>query len=172
FFEAERGVAFSVQDAKNVEKFMTGMISHSGIEKIINFFQVLKIMCFSTTRRQLCTENYKIRLDTSANKRIAKVYNYIRENYNRHISLEDISKVAEMKPFSFSKYFKRNTGSGYIEYLNQVRANRACYLLRETVNTIHEIAKECGFSSVSNFNKQFKKILGISPTEYRAQHEP
>jgi len=169
FAEAEKGVAFSVQDAKTAEKILISMVSHSGIDKILDFFHLLKLMCNSTHRRQLSTENYKIGFERPANKIIAKVLSFIRENYNKHLTLKDVSNVADMKPFSFSKYFKKYTGTGFIEYLNQVRANRACYLLRETDTAIHDIAKDCGFFSVSNFNKQFKKIMGISPRSYRAQ---
>jgi len=169
FAEAEKGVAFSVQDAKTAEKILISMVSHSGIDKILDFFHLLKLMCNSTHRRQLSTENYKIGFERPANKIIAKVLSFIRENYNKHLTLKDVSNVADMKPFSFSKYFKKYTGTGFIEYLNQVRANRACYLLRETDTAIHDIVKDCGFFSVSNFNKQFKKIMGISPRSYRAQ---
>jgi len=97
------------------------------------------------------------------------VYNYIREHYFKPISLEKISKVANMTPYSFSRHFKKNYGAGFIEYLNRVRSNKACYLLRETDYHIHDIAVECGFSSISNFNKQFRKSEGISPSEYKAQ---
>ncbi len=168
--EASRGVAFSVQDAKEAEKYLTAMLQHSGVEKIINFLQVINLMCNSQSRRILSTNTFKSAFDTYTSKRMALVYNYIKDNFNKQISLESISTLVNLKPFSFSKYFKKSTGSGFVEYINQVRTNRACYLLRETYKTISEIARECGFKSVSNFNKQFRKITGISPREYRSQY--
>ncbi len=169
FDEAERGVCFSTQDAKNAEEYLNCMILHFGIDKIIDFFNILKILSYSEKRRELCTENYKIENNGMNNKRMTDVLNYIRENFSHPITLEEISRVAEMKPFSFGKYFKKYTGTGFINYVNQIRMNRASYLLRETSETIKIIAKECGFESISNFNKQFKKIFGISPKAYRAQ---
>jgi AraC-like DNA-binding protein len=74
-----------------------------------------------------------------------------------------------MSPIAFSRFFKRNSGVGFVEYINKVRTNKACYLLRETEYQVHDIAMECGFSSISNFNKQFRKAEGISPRDYRAQ---
>lgn len=74
-----------------------------------------------------------------------------------------------MSPFAFSRYFKKNSGAGFVEYVNQVRTNKACYLLRETEYQVHDIAIDCGFASISNFNKQFRKTVGISPRDYRAQ---
>jgi AraC-like DNA-binding protein len=169
FEEAERGIAFSVEDARKAEKHLVDMVSHSGIDKMIDFFCLLRIMCSAEKRRQLCSENYKMTFDERGNKRMTDVYTFIRENFHKQISLKEISQVASMSPFAFSRYFKKNSGAGFVEYLNQVRTNKACYLLRETEYQVHDIAIDCGFASISNFNKQFRKTVGISPRDYRSQ---
>jgi len=166
---AERGIAFSVDDAKKAEPHMIKMINNTGIDKMIDFFNVLKIMCTSEKKGFLCSENYMQAFDERGNKKMADVYTYIRENYFKPISLEKISRIAKMSPFTFSRFFKKNCGAGFVEYLNRVRTNKACYLLRETDYQIHDIAHECGFESISNFNKQFRKTEGFSPRDYRAQ---
>jgi AraC-like DNA-binding protein len=166
---AERGIGFSVEDAKKAEKHFIQMTSSRGIEKVIDFFCVLSILCASEKKVLLCSENYKQAYDERGNKTMADVYTYIRENYFKHLSLEKISKIARMSPFTFSRFFKKNCGAGFVEYLNRVRTNKACYLLRETDYQVQDIAVECGFASISNFNKQFRKTEGISPRDYRAQ---
>jgi AraC-like DNA-binding protein len=166
---AERGIGFSVEDAKKAEKHMIQMISNKGIDKIIDFFSVLRILCHAEKKILLCSENYKQAYDERGNKKMADVYTYIRENYFKSIPLEKIAKIARMSPFAFSRFFKQNSGAGFVEYLNRVRTNKACYLLRETDYQIHDIAVECGFASISNFNKQFRKTEGISPRDFRAQ---
>ena len=155
---AERGIGFSVEDAKKAEKHLVQMVSNNGINKMIDFFNVLRIMCDSEKTVLLCSENYKQAYDERGNKKMADVYTYIRENYFKPISLEKISKIARMSPFTFSRFFKKNCGAGFVEYLNRVRTNKACYLLRETDYQVHDIAVECGFVSISNFNKQFRKV--------------
>lgn len=167
--EAERGIIFPEQDARKAEKHMHQMVTNTGIDKIIDFFTLLKILCSSSGRATLCSENYKIAFDDNASRRISDVYTYIRENYFRPISLERIAKIAKMSPYAFSRYFKKQCGAGFVEYLNRVRTNKACYLLRETEYQVQDIATECGFASISNFNKQFRKTEGISPRDYRAQ---
>lgn len=167
--EADRGIIFSVEEAKKAEKHMTQMINNKGIDKIIDFFYLLRLMCSSKNRGYLCSENYKQAFDERGNKRMTDVYSFIRENYFKPISLEKISKIANMSPFAFSRFFKANCGAGFVEYLNRVRTNKACYLLRETEYQVHDIAIECGFNSISNFNKQFRKTEGLSPRDYRAQ---
>jgi len=167
--EADRGIVFSVEDAEKAEKHLVQMVNNKGIDKMIDFFNLMKILVSSEKRGYLCSENYKLAFDERGNKRMTDVYMYIRENYFKPISLEKIAKIAKMSPFSFSRYFKKNCGAGFVEYLNKVRTNKACYLLRETEYQVHDIAMECGFASISNFNKQFRKSEGISPRDYRAQ---
>lgn len=167
--EADRGIVFSIEDAKKAEKHLVQMINNKGIDKMIDFFNVIKILCSSEKKGHLCSENYKLEYDERGNKKMAEAYTFIRENYFRPISLEKISKVVGMTPFVFSRFFKKNSGACFVEYLNRVRINKACYLLRETEYQIQEIAMECGFLSISNFNKQFKKAEMTSPKDYRAQ---
>src|SRR5664279_1409274 len=169
FLEADRGVVFSEEDSKQAENHLKLMVENKGIDKMIGLFNVLKILCSSGKRALLCSENYKLAFDERGNKRMSDVYTYIRENYFKAIPLEKIAKIAKMSPFAFSRYFKKNCGAGFIEYLTRVRTNKACYLLRETEYSVHDNAMECGFASISNFNKQFRKTEGKSPRDFRAQ---
>lgn len=166
---SDRGIAFSVDDAVSAEKYLVNMVNTRGLDKMINFLCLLKIMCYSEKRTFLCSDNYKRAFDERGNKKMTAVYNYVRENYSKPVSLAKISRVAHMSPFSFSRYFKMNCGAGFIEYLNRVRMNKACHLLRETEYQVQEVAAACGFTSVSNFNKQFHKTESLSPRDYRAQ---
>ena len=63
--------------------------------------------------------------------------------------------------------FKNATGIGAIEYICQLRIKKACEMLRDYEDNISDIAAQCGFSNLSNFNRHFKKQLGITPSEYR-----
>jgi len=167
--ESERGVAFSVEDARKAEIHMNNMVNKKGIDKLIDLFNLFKILCSSSRKSFLCSENYKHSFDENGNRKMTDVYNYIRENFSKPISLAKISKIAHMSPFSFSRFFKKNCGAGFVEYLNSVRMNKACHLLRETEYLIFEISSDCGFTSISNFNKHFRKTEGMSPRDYRAQ---
>lgn len=167
--DAERGLSFSPEVAVKADDLMTKTIFDTGISKIIDFFNLLRILITSEAKSFICSENYKLSYDQRGNKRMAKVYTYINENYYKHITLQEISSIAKMSPVSFSRYFKENCGIGFVEYLNSIRTNKACYLLRETDYQVLEISRECGFGSISSFNKQFRKTEGVSPRHYRAQ---
>lgn len=169
--ESGRGIVFSVEDAKMAEPFLRDMAKTKGLEKMISFFSILRVLCSSERKSALCSENYRHSHDERGNMKMAEVYTFIRENFHKPLTLEKVSKIAHMSPFSFSRFFKKNSGTGFVEYLNKVRMTRACHLLRETRYQIRHVATECGFLSISNFNKQFRKAEGISPKAYRAQFE-
>lgn len=166
---ASRGIAFSESDAREAEPYLDAMTRSIGMAKMSAFFSLMNILCNSDKKRLLCSESYKPATDQRGSVRMNDVYDFIRKNYGATITLKDAAGVARMSPFAFSRYFKKNCGAGLIEYINQVRSNRACYLLRETDNHVYEIAMECGFQSISNFNRQFRKYNSLSPLEYRLQ---
>lgn len=97
--------------------------------------------------------------------RLAK--QFIRENYSRPISLEEVSAVAGFNPTYFSTLFKKESGSNFVDYLSEIRMNRAKELLRETNLNIAVICEQVGYSDLKHFTKSFKKSTGIKPNEYR-----
>ena len=98
---------------------------------------------------------------------VSGVLKYIASNYNKDISLNDISKHYNVNFSYLSRTFKKYTGFTYCNYLNQYRVKEANKLLSSTNKKIVEIALECGFNSSNNFCKCYKKIMGFSPVTYR-----
>ena len=99
---------------------------------------------------------------------IEQVMRYVQERYDEPFSLDDIAARCAMNTTSFSREFKRVTGSPLFEYLNKVRVTKSCSLLKRTQKPVIEIAMDVGYNNVSFFNRYFKKIMGMSPTTYRA----
>jgi AraC-like DNA-binding protein len=166
---AGRGIAFSPETGEKAEEPMRRMLSDTGMKKMVSFFRLLEILCSAPKFKILSGENLEgVREITDS--RLAEVCSFIRENFYRPIPVKEIAVVAKMSPHSFSRFFSRSTGSGFVNYVNQVRTNKACYLLRETDHQINEIVYECGFATISNFNKQFRKHAGMSARDYRAQY--
>lgn len=97
--------------------------------------------------------------------RLAK--QYIQQNYMKPISLEDISNLVGFNAAYFSTLFKKENGSNYVNYLSEVRMNRAKELLRETNLNIAVVCELVGYNDLKHFTKSFKKNTGIKPNEYR-----
>lgn len=92
---------------------------------------------------------------------------FIRANYQKNLSLEDVAGHVNISPTYFSKKFKTATGFGYREYLINIRIQQASRLLLETKMSITEIALECGFNDSNYFGDVFRRAKGISPLKYR-----
>lgn len=92
---------------------------------------------------------------------------YINENFAGNITVDMLAEITHLSKSYFMKRFKETAGVGAIEYLSQLRVKKACEILLKTDKTSAEIAFECGFRNLSNFNRQFKSIVGCTPKEYR-----
>jgi AraC-like DNA-binding protein len=99
--------------------------------------------------------------------RFSNVTDYIMRNFDRDIPLTEIAGVANMAVTTFCNFFKEHHRVTFIEYLNSVRVGHACKLLSEKDHNIAEIAYECGFNNLANFNRQFKKLKRMTPSEYK-----
>ncbi|MBI3192578.1 MAG: helix-turn-helix domain-containing protein, partial [Pedosphaera parvula] len=100
---------------------------------------------------------------------ITKAKEFIHENQAEDLSLGQVAKAVNTSTFYFCKMFKKVTGINFTDYLSRVRIEKAKNLLLNPNLRVSEIAFEVGFQSLTHFNRVFKKIVGHSPTEYRAQ---
>lgn len=92
---------------------------------------------------------------------------FIKKNYMNSFSMDTLADLCGLSPTHFRRIFNLAMGSSPLEYLNSVRINKACYLLRSTDNSILSISEDVGFHSISSFNRYFDRMVGMSPREYR-----
>lgn len=105
--------------------------------------------------------------DVDIIEKVLPVLNYIDTNYHDEITLEKLSKVVNLNQYYLCRLFKKATNSTFTEYLNFVRVCKAEKLLFTTNKTVSEISMDVGFSSVSYFNRVFKKIKSCTPSDYK-----
>ncbi|MCZ8515337.1 response regulator [Paenibacillus filicis] len=98
---------------------------------------------------------------------VGRAIEYLKSNYIQNISLQDVADHVSMSKNYFSELFKKNTGQNFIDYLIHLRLKCACDLLRTTTLKIYEVAELSGFNDVKYFSKLFKKVLKVSPADYR-----
>ena len=97
------------------------------------------------------------------------VYKHINENFQRHISLDEIADKVSMTVPAFCRYFKKSTGKTFTKLVNEYRIVHATKLLSESQMSISDVAFECGFNNFSHFNKLFKEFAGKSASKYRGE---
>ncbi|MCR5120392.1 MAG: helix-turn-helix domain-containing protein [Lachnospiraceae bacterium] len=95
---------------------------------------------------------------------------YIRDNFSKEISLDDVSREVNISPYYFSKLFKEATGENFIEYLTNIRIEKAKELLTDSDKSMKEICMECGYQDPNYFSRTFKKNTGLTPTEYKVKN--
>jgi AraC family transcriptional regulator len=101
-------------------------------------------------------------------RQLLQVLEYINEHLNQDIKLADLAALLGMSQFHFSHLFKQSIGMAPYQYLLQQRVERAKQLLKQTDQSIMDIAFMCGFNSHSHLSKQFRQLTGMTPSAYRA----
>jgi two-component system response regulator YesN len=165
YLELVRGAAAlfaSRLDIENREKALSDFNTQCGqCENIAGLFIKLKALqadhISMAIQRQRNQEGQPIRA--------AKLY--IQKNYEKPISLEQVSDAIGLTPSYFSAVFKKETGEGFARYLSRIRVHEAKGLLRETRLPIHDICKRVGYADIKHFTRTFKSEAGITPGEFR-----
>lgn len=98
---------------------------------------------------------------------VARAKSYIKENFQKEISLDDVSRIVDISPYYFSKLFKQEAGENFIEYLTKTRMSNARRLLKNPAYSIKEVCAMSGYSDPNYFSRIFKKYEGVTPSEYR-----
>lgn len=92
------------------------------------------------------------------------------KNFQQEISIEQLAELVHLSKSYFMNCFKKAVGIGAIEHLTQLRINAACEVLLSTDQKISDIALNCGYANLSNFNRHFLKMVGCSPNQYRKKN--
>lgn len=107
---------------------------------------------------------------SSESRRVLKVKEFINTHMNDELRLEQLANLVGMTPTAFSRFFKLRTGKTLSEYIVDIRLGQAARLLVDTADSVSEICWNCGFNTLSNFNRLFRKRKGCSPTEFREKY--
>lgn len=100
---------------------------------------------------------------------IQRAHLFMNRNYQENITLEQIAAYAGMNPSALCRYYKKHTGETLFQYLAELRISYATKLLMNKNISIGQIAYDCGYNNLSHFNRQFKAIMGKTPSEYYQQ---
>jgi AraC-like DNA-binding protein len=167
FHKSGAGFIVPLNETAEISSIINDLFHQGGIEQMISFMNLLsKLTNIDNLKKFSRLKEYSGVTETEG-VRISNIYHFIMMNYARQITLEDVSEKANMTPQAFCRYFKKRTLKTFVAFLNEVRINEACTKLTdENLNGIASIAYDCGFNSVTHFNRVFKAITGKSPRQY------
>lgn len=98
-----------------------------------------------------------------------RIFTFVEDNYNQNCSLTNLADATTYHPVYLSRYFKQCTGLSFTDHVNRYRVSEASYLLKNNSKKMIDIAFSCGFNSLRSFNRSFKAVTGLTPSEYKSQ---
>ena len=169
--KSARGILFSKETTKQLATRITELNQKHGFDSVLELMSILHDLSASSKIRVLSDSSFNNNESyTYSSRRIEKTYEYMNKNFDKSISLSEVAKLANMSEASFSRFFKSHTGITFIDSLTEIRLGNASRMLIDTSSSVAEIAYNCGFNNISNFNRIFKKKKKCTPKEFRESY--
>lgn len=169
FKRAEYGMKISHKHKKIVKRFHK-LHSQSKIERIASLLKIIDQTLY-LDYSPLSSFVYGKKYTDDEGKRMRAVFEHAMENYHNQITLEKVALKANMTKNAFCRYFKKRTNKTFFQFLIEIRIENACKLLYKNKEmSIATVSELCGFQNITNFNRKFKELKGITPSQYRTQY--
>ena len=169
---ARCGLVFSLPTIMKVYGKLDAL-SHQqrGFPAVLAFLELLYELSLADDSRTLSSSSFA-RIEThSESRRVAKVQQYIAQHFHEEVRLETLADLVGMTPVGFSRFFRQRTGRTLSDYLIDIRIGHAARLLVDSEQTVAEICYDCGFNTLSNFIRLFRRRKGCSPKEFREGYQ-
>lgn len=152
---------------EEIKELFLSLENQSQLERFISFLTILNHISNAKTK-SLSSFIYSKVYSDDEGERMSNVMNHAISNFNKNITLNEVSDLANMTPNAFCRYFKQRTNKTFFQFLLEIRLEYACRLLiKEKDMTVSEISDASGFKNISNFNRKFKEFKGITPTTFK-----
>lgn len=146
---------------------MEQIAASQGISRIGYFLILMEALANADNYLLLSAASAVDLADESNVERTNRAVDYIFAHYGRELSLEEVAAHLNMRPTYFSRVFKQSTGRSFVEFVNRLRISKSCELLADGRKPVTEVCFESGFSNISNFNRRFQQLKGMTPSYYR-----
>ena len=168
-FEKSNRVLDIIGDSNQfISKKLFEMFHENPTKRLISLLEILDNLARSEEYDFLTSGN-SFGTYIKDSDRVNKVFEYVMKNFKEEIRLSEVADLIAMSETSFSRYFKSRTNKNFSDFLTQLRIAHACKLLVEDKMGITEICYESGFNNLSNFNRQFKEVMNMTPSVYQKE---
>lgn len=165
-----KGILFSVETTRMLADRFLALNQKHGFDSVLELLSILHDLSVSRNMRTLSDTTFSSAELSYNSRRIEKVLDYMNQNFHKNITLDEVSGLVNMTSVSFSRFFKQRTGISFIDSLLELRLGHASRQLIDTTQSVSEIAYNCGFNNISNFNRIFKKKKNCTPKEFRENY--
>lgn len=165
-----KGILFSRQTIEQIRPRLTILSQKQGFDSVLELLSILHDLSVSRNMHTLSDATFSNAEWSYNSRRIDKAFEYMNQNFQKNVTLGEISRLVNMAEVSFSRFFKARTGITFSDSLLELRLGQASRLLIDTTQSVSEVAYNCGFNNISNFNRLFKKKKGCTPKEFRESY--
>jgi AraC-like DNA-binding protein len=168
--KSAKGIQFSQATIEQIMPRLNILSQKQGFDSVLELLSILHDLSISRNMHTLSDATFS-NVELSYNsRRIEKAIEYMNQSFQKSITLSEVAKLANMTDVSFSRFFKARTGITFMDSLLEMRLGHASRLLIDTTQSVAEVAYNCGFNNISNFNRLFKKKKGCTPKEFRENY--
>jgi AraC-like DNA-binding protein len=167
---SQRGIKITGKTLDEVSLLMKSITTSVGFNRIILLLSILEKIAESKEFKLLSSSVVQNTISESDSERLNRVYQYVINNYQQDITLEKAAFIANLSATAFCRYFKKRSNKTFIQFLNEIRIAFACKLLVEEDHSVAAICFKCGFTNVSFFIRQFKRITSLTPLSYKKKY--
>jgi len=164
---ASRGFVLTGALRERVQEEMKQLTGATGFQKVVRLLTLLDDLAHSHEKYPITSYGYQNTHKISETERMQRVHNYLLQHFKEEIRLKEVAAHAGMSEAAFCRYFKTRTRKTLTDFVSELRIGHACKLLQHDNWSISQIAFESGFDTLSNFNRYFKKITGMTPRDYK-----
>lgn len=162
-----RGLQVTGATRQVVAEKMRRLSDAAGLERVCGLLSILDNLARSDELTPIASAGFVPVLNGSDQDRMQRVCDYINRHLDGDIDRAAVAREAHLSEGAFSRFFKLRTGKTLPRYINELRVGRACRYLVESDTKITDVALECGFANLANFNRRFLEIAGFTPHDYR-----
>ncbi len=169
FQRSQHGITFGENTKKIIGERMKQLEDLSYFEQFLAVLGIFQHLATTQDYVLLHDKPVENQYNKKDQERIKRLYRFIDEHYQRKIDLREVADMSNLSEAAFCRYFKRMTKLTFIEFLNHYRVNQAKNLLLLDRN-VTETCFDCGFESMSYFNRTFKKLTGENPLTFKKRY--
>lgn len=170
FEKSARGILFSMQTIEQIKPRLMMLNQKQGFDSVLELLSILHDLSISRNMYTLSDATFSNAELSYNSRRIERSIEYMNQNFQKPVTLTEVAKLANMTDVSFSRFFRSRTGITFMDSLLEMRLGHASRLLIDTSQSVAEIAYNCGFNNISNFNRLFKKKKSCTPKEFRESY--
>ncbi len=171
FKKAKNGLLIQGDTKRKLLRLLEAAHQAENLNRIALFISILSTLAETSEYEPITSAHAFYKSNQLETDRLNQIYTYTLKNYMNKISLAEIASLSCLSITSFCRYFKIMTNKTYTDFLSEIRISYACKLLIENKElTIESISTETGFNNASNFFRQFKKTIGLTPKAYRKKY--